>query len=104
MKYLPPNDSAEAILYRTYWSLILSDILFHLGYEATAANKELLHAFHKRVLLYDSTAGRTQEVMSRFIQDVCIFWAVEYGIFVRTSRRQPLHLEMLPLSEIWDIL
>ena len=104
MKFTVKSDIADPLLYRTYWSLVLSDILFHLGYDATAANKELLHAFHKRVLLYDGTAGRTQEVMSRFIQDCCIFWAVEYGIFVRTSRRQPLHLEMLPLSEIWDIL
>jgi hypothetical protein len=104
MKYTAKSDIADPLLYRTYWKLVLGDILFHLGYEATAANKELLHDFHKRVLLYDSTAGRTQEVMSRFITDVTIFWAVEYGIFVRTSKKQPLYIETMDLHDLWDIL
>jgi hypothetical protein len=98
------NDIADPHLYRTYWGLVLSDILFHLGYEATSANKELLHEFHKRVLGYDSMTNRTQEVLSKFITDVTIFWAVEYGIFVRTSKKQPLYIETKDLHDLWDIL
>jgi hypothetical protein len=98
------NDIADPLLYRVYWRLCLSDILFHLGYESTPKNKELLHEFHKRVLGYDSTARRSQKAMSRFIQDVCIFWAVEKGIFVRTSKKQPLYIELMELSKIWNLL
>lgn len=94
---------ADPILYRTYWGLCLEDILFHLGFTATIQAKELLHEFHKRVLGYESTANRSHEVVSRFIAEVCIFWA-ERGIFVRTSKKQPLYIEMMDLADIWDIL
>lgn len=97
------NDIADPLLYRLYWKLCLSDILFHLGFEPTARNKEMLHDFHKRVLKYDTTSHRTQEVMSRFILDVCIFWAVEKGIFVRNSGRQPLGIELMGFSDIVKI-
>ena len=108
------GDKAEHILYKVYWRLCLSDILNHLGFEPTARNKELLHDFHKRILGYNTTAGRTHEVMSRFVSEVCIFWAVEKGIFVRTSKRQPENIEMMDLLDtvtingkeyqVWDLL
>lgn len=94
------SDIADPLLYRLYWKLCLSDILIHLGFEPTKEAKEILHDFHKRVLGYDSTSGRTQKVMSRFIMDVCIFWSVEKGIFVRTSKRQPEGIEMMGFSDI----
>ena len=97
------NEFADPLLYRTYWTLCLGDILFYLGYEPTKEAKLLLHEFHKRVLGYDSTANRTQEVVSRFIQDVCIFWA-ERGIFVRTSGRQPLYIELMDFKDVKDLL
>ena len=99
MKSSVKSDIANPLLYRLYWKLCLEDILFHLGFEPTAKHKEILHDFHKRVLGYDSTSKRTQEVMSRFIMDVCIFWSVEKGIFVRTSRKQPLWIEQLGFSD-----
>ncbi len=99
MKFSVRSDIADPLLYRTYWKLCLGDILFHLGYEPTKENKELLHSFHKRVLGYDSTACRSQEVVSRFIAEMCVFWA-EYGIFVRTSGRQPLYIEDMDFFDI----
>lgn len=105
MKHLATrNDVADHKLYKTYWKLCLGDILFHLGYEDTPENKELLHEFHKRVLGYKSISNSSQEVLSRFITDVCIFWSVEQGIFVRTNKKQPLYIEMEDLSEVWDKL
>jgi hypothetical protein len=107
------NDIADPKLYRVYWRLCLTDILNFLGFPPTKVNKDLLHEFHKRVLCYDSTAGRSQEVVSRFIQDVCIFWA-EQGLFVRTSKKQPENIQWLGLGEVikvdgkdktvWDLL
>lgn len=90
------------------------DILFHLGYdettkkvregfEPTQENKEILHDFHKRVLGYSTISGRKEEVVSRFLQEVVIFWSVEQGIFVRTSKKQPLWIERLGFSDIVTI-
>ena len=61
------HDIADPILYRLYWSLMLNDILHKQGLDATKENKEMLHDFHKQILGYETLAGRTQEVMSRFI-------------------------------------
>jgi hypothetical protein len=104
MRSSAKSDICDPLLYRLYWKLMLEDILFHLGFDATPEAKELLHEFHKRVLGYDTIAGRTTEVVSRFIQEVCIFWSVEQGIFVRSSKKQPLFIEMMELSEVWDKL
>ena len=103
------NEIGDPALYRLYWKLVLGDVLYHLGFDATPANKHLLHDFHKRVLGYKTTANRPKEVLSRFITEVTIFWA-ERGIFVRTSGRQPLGIEMMDLFDIykgkrvWDLL
>ncbi len=97
------DDIADPLLYRTYWTLCLGDILYYLEQEPTKEAKELLHAFHKRVLGYDSTAGRSHEVVSRFITDVTIFWAT-HGIFVRTSGKQPHHIEDMDFKDVKDLL
>ena len=97
------NDIADHILYRTYHSLMMGDILHHLGFDATAKNKEILHKFHKRVLGYKSIAGLTQEQLSVFLFSVCVFWA-ERGIFVRTNRRQPWGIGDMALADLWDVL
>ena len=97
------SDKAEHLLYKVYWRLCLSDILYHLGYEATQENKKILHDFHKRVLGYSTIAGRSHEVVSRFIAECCVFWS-ERGIFVRTSGKQRIGIEDEPLSEIWKLL
>ena len=102
-------DPALQILYAVYWSLSLGDILYYLGeaegvaYPPTKENKSILHDFHKRVLKYDSIAGKSYEVVSRFIQEVCVYWA-EKGIFVRTSGRQPLGIENMDFDEIKHLL
>ena len=82
---------------------MLSDILYRLGYEATQENKKILHDFHKRILGFETIAGRSHEVVSRFIAEVTILWA-EQGIFVRTSGRQPMGIENMDFNEIKDLL
>ena len=105
---------ADHLLYRTYYKLILGDILYHLGHEPTAKNKDILHKFHKRVLGYKTIAGLTQEQLSVFLFAVGVFWA-ERGIFVRTRKVQPIGIENRAFSDyvkmpngemkqVWDLL
>lgn len=104
-RYLEQKDEpvADPKLYRTYWDLMMLDILYKLGFSPTKRNKEILHEFHKRVLGYNTIAGRRQDVVSRFLFDVGVFWSM-YGIFVRTSKKQPWDIEFRPLSEIKHLL
>lgn len=111
MKSLGVNDEpADPHLYRLYWKLMLEDILDKLGQETgcifppTKENKLILHDFHKRILGYETIAGRSQEVVSRFLFEVGVFWSVEMGIFVRTSTIQPPDIENRPFSEIKHLL
>jgi hypothetical protein len=97
------QNKANHVLYKLYWSLILRDILYKLGYDSTDKNKITLHNFHKRVLDYKSIAGVPHETVSHFLRDVGVFWA-ERGIFVRMNRRQEDGIENRPLSDIWDLL
>jgi len=103
MKPLRDEDIADPILYRLYWSLILGDILHKLGYDATKENKMILHDFHKRILEYDSIAGKTQEGVSKFIFEVGVLWSW-MGIFFRTKSSQPMDIEQRPLREVWEHL
>lgn len=96
-------DKADHILYRTYYSLMMGDILHKLGFDATAQNKEILHSFHKRVLGYKSISDASQITLSKFLLEVSIYWG-ERGIFVRSKQTQPLGIEDMPLSECWDLL
>jgi hypothetical protein len=99
------EDIADPILYRTYWSIVCADILHRiLGVDATKENKEILHAFHKRVLGYKTIAGRSHATVSKFILEVVIFWESEFGIFIRTAGKQPLDMQNMPLSKCWDLL
>ena len=98
------SDIADPILYRVYWKLMLGDVLFKLGFDATKTNKQILHDFHKRVLGYETISGRSQEVVSRFLFEVSVFWSVEKGMFIRTSSKQPYDIEHRPLSEVWKLL
>jgi hypothetical protein len=97
------SDIADPILYRTYWGLFLEDILLKLKFVPTAKNKQILHDFHKRVLGYETIAGRSREIVSMFIFEASVFWA-ERGIFARTSRKQEWGIENMPLAELWDKL
>ena len=97
------QNKADHILYRVYYSLMASDILHRLGFDATQENKKILHEFHKRVLGYKSIADASHETVSHFLRDVGVFWA-ERGIFVRSKEVQPWGLEDMPLSELWDVL
>ena len=91
------------ILFKLYYGLMLPDIIHRLGFDATAENKEILHAFHKRVLKYHSIAGASHESLSKFLFEVGVFWA-ERGIFVRSNSRQEWGLEEKPLADLWNVL
>ena len=95
--------TAEPIVYRLYWSIILRDVLFYLGFDSTRKNKQIVHEFHKRVLGYETIAGQSKEIVSTFIPEVLLFWA-ERGVFIRSNRKQEIGMENQPLSQIWEKL
>jgi len=97
------NELADHILYRLYYSLILRDVLYKLGFDSNKKNKEILHEFHKRIFGHKSISGLSQDALSLFIFSVTVFWA-ERGIFVRSSRKHEIGMEDRPLKEIWKIL
>jgi len=103
------ENTANHLLYRVYYSLMMADILHHLGFDATTGNKEILHSFHKRILGYKTISGMLYEELSVFLFAVGVFWA-DRGIFVRSSGRQPWGIENMPLNgyyegkRIWDLL
>ena len=98
------DDIADPILYRTYYSLMMGDILHQIGFDATKDNKAILHGFHKRILGYKTIAGRSHVAVEKFLMEVIAFWESEFGIFVRTNKKQELGIENKPLSELWEIL
>jgi len=103
LKTLPRNERADTRLYGLYYTLILRDILYHLGFDSTRKNKEILHDFHKRVLGYQTIAGQSQYIVSAFINDVLLFWA-ERGYFIRNKREQDIGIGNMELGKIWDKL
>ena len=97
------NDRANPVLYRLYYSIIMADILYKLGFTPTKANKETLHTFHKEVLGYESIAGLSHDALSMFINRVLLYWA-EKGMFIRNRQGQPYDIEDKELAKIWDLL
>lgn len=103
MNYSNEDIIADPILYRTYWSIMLEDILHKLGYDANIENKHTLHEFHKRIFNFKTTSAISHLRLSKFMLEVIIFWE-ERGIFVRSSRDHYLGMEDDPLSKLWSIL
>ena len=101
---LTTKEFADPILYRVYFSLMCGDILRGLDFDATKENKLILHEFHKRILGYKTIAGMPQTIVSEFLLEVTIFWATNFGIFVRNSRKQMKGIEWLPLSKVKHLL
>lgn len=98
------SEFADPILHRLYWGLMMSDICHKLGIPNTKENAERLHEFHKKELGYDTISGRSQEVVSRFLFEVAAWYAMEKGIFVRTSAKQPFDIENRSFLEVKDLL
>ena len=98
------KEFADPILYRVYFKLMMQDILHELGFDATKENKAILHEFHKRILNYKTIAGMPQNIVSEFLLEVTIFWATNFGIFVRTSKKQTKGIEWLPLAKVKHLL
>lgn len=96
------NRNPAYELIKLYWKLCLEDILFHLDQVISKEAKATLHNFHKRVLNYKSISGLSEEQMSEFLSEVILFWAHQ-GIFVRTSRKQPLYIEDMDLFDIIEV-
>lgn len=98
------DDIADPILYRTYFSIMCKDILHGLEFDANKENKAILHEFHKRILGYKTIAGMPQQIVSEFLLEVTIFWATNFGIFVRTSKKQERGIEWLPFAKVKHLL
>lgn len=90
-------------LYRLYWRLCLGDLCHKLELDATDENKRWLHEHNKRVVGVTSTADKDEEFMSNFIMEVCAWWAVEKGIFVRTNRKQPVDIQYRSFLEVVNV-
>ena len=98
------DEIADPVLYRLYFGFMLKDILHKIGEDATEKNKLLLHEFHKKVLGYKTTSGVSQTIMSLFLFETTVWWAVEKGLFVRTKENQPIDIENRDLAEVWQYL
>jgi hypothetical protein len=83
---------------------MMNDVLHELGFDATRSNKEILHSFHKRILGYTSISNMSTEILSEFLLEVTVFWATNFGIFVRTSKKQMKGIEWLPLAKVKHLL
>jgi hypothetical protein len=83
---------------------MLEDLLTKLNAEITPKNKQTLHEFNKKVLGYTSISGRSKEFVSLFIYEMTAWWAVEQGIFVRSSGNQPPDIENRSFLEVKDLL
>jgi len=103
MRRTEQNNTANPALYRLYWGFMLPDICRSKGLPHTDYVKERLHEIHKKALKYETIAGRSQEVVSLFLFEVCALWAC-YGVFVRTKETQPIGIEWMDLHDIWDLL
>lgn len=108
------NDIADPVLYRLYWGFMLNDLCRNLELPPTAYVKERLHEIHKKHLHYESIAGRSHDIVSRFLFEVCALWAC-HGVFIRTHKDQPVGLEWRGFNDIiitpdgkkkrvWDLL
>jgi len=97
------GEKADPVLWRLYWGYMLPDIAHKIGLDATPYVKNRLHEIHKKYLKYPSTAGSSQERMSKFLFEVCALWAC-HGIFVRTREDQPLGIEDMELHNVWHLL
>ena len=107
------EDIADPFLYRVYFGLIMNDICRHKGLPATTYVKGRLHEIHKKALKYDSIAGQSEVLVKNFIFEVAALWAC-FGVFVRTSGKQPWGIENMNFSDIvivdgeekrvWDLL
>jgi hypothetical protein len=98
----PDEDIADPILYRLYWGFILPDIAHKFGLDATPYVKQRLHTIHKKALGYDSIAGKSQGVVSKFLFEVCAEYAI-IGIFVRTKESQPIGIELKGFTDIIEV-
>lgn len=99
----PRNEIADPILYRLYFGQICKEVIHKLGYDATHGAKKLLHEFHKRVLGYETIAGRSQDIVSLFIFETIVWWSC-HGMFIRTKEDMPIDIQEMPLSKCWQWL
>jgi hypothetical protein len=98
------NSEELAKLYRAYWALILPDACKHLDIPPTMDNKRRLHESHKKIFGCESIAGESYDFVSEFVYSTVAWYAVELGIFLRTSGAMPEDINDLPLSSCWEWL
>lgn len=113
MKSSELSEIADPLLYKLYWKLMMEDICRHMKLPPTAYVKHRLHDIHKKTLHYSSIAGKSNNIVSRFLFEVVAEYAIN-GIFIRTSRKQPFGIEKMAFSDIvildgkekkvWDLL
>ena len=98
------GEKADSVLYALYWGFLLTDLCYQLHITPTNENKKDLHEKSKEALGYKSIAGLDNEGMRKYLFLFLCEWAVEKGIFIRTSDKMPIGIENYNLSEIWSLL
>ena len=98
------KDNGVHYLYKLYWSLILNQCLDFWGMEPTKENKQRLHESHKKIFGCKSIAGQDYDFISQFVYEIVAWYAVECGLFLRTSMSQPEDIADWDLSDAWDYL
>jgi hypothetical protein len=101
---LKDEDIADPKLYRAYWSLILGDLCRQLYIPHTEKIKLQLHKEFKDYLGYISTAGMSSEEYKLFLFQVLATCSVELGLFVRSSKKQPIGIADYNLEDCWEFL
>lgn len=96
------SDIADPVLYRLYWGWMLPDICRSLELPPTGYVKERLHEIHKKFLNYSSIAGKSQQIGSQFLFEVCALWAC-HGVFVRSKEDQPIGIEWMAFTDVVEI-
>ena len=80
------------------------DACVKTGLKPTKKNKLRLHESHKKIYGTNSIAGESYEYVSDFLMVITAWYAIELGIFLRTSKKMPEDIDKLPLCKCWAFL
>lgn len=91
-------------LYKTYWKLLMPQCLEFWDMENNRANRQRLHESHKKVYGCKTIAGQDYDFLASFLFEIEAWYAVECGLFLRTSLNQPEDIAERTLADSWDYL
>ena len=99
-----PKENNAHDLYKLYWAFILPQCIDFWEVQDTKENRERLHESHKKIYGCKSIAGQDYDFVSDFITEIVAWYAIECGLFLRTSQGQPDDIADRFLEDSWDFL